>query len=241
MTALHDLTAIQLLALYRSRQLSPVEYLDHLLAHIQRWEPHLCALYAFAPERAMKEARASEARWLKGEPCGELDGVPVTIKELIASRGDPIPQGSAAVPLLPATEDAPPTARLREAGAILLAKTTVPDFGMLSSGLSSFHKLTRNPWDLRMNPGGSSAGAAAAAAAGYGPLHVGTDIGGSVGPPAGRLVRAGRVQAEPRCTSAQTSVARCACRPAGAGWPGSSRASGVSPSTRTTPGAAPGP
>ncbi|WP_435606836.1 amidase [Pseudomonas knackmussii] len=185
MTALHDLTAIQLLALYRSRQLSPVEYLDHLLAHIQRWEPHLCALYAFAPERAMEEARASEARWLKGEPCGELDGVPVTIKELIASRGDPIPQGSAAVPLVPATEDAPPTARLREAGAILLAKTTVPDFGMLSSGLSSFHKLTRNPWDLRMNPGGSSAGAAAAAAAGYGPLHVGTDIGGSVRLPAG--------------------------------------------------------
>lgn len=184
MTALHDLTAVQLLALYRSRQLSPVEYLQHLIAHIERWEPHLCALYAYAPERALGEAREAEARWLKGEPRGELDGVPVTIKELIASVGDPIPQGSAAVPLLPATRDAPPTARLREAGAILLAKTTVPDFGMLSSGLSSFHKLARNPWNLAMNPGGSSAGAAAAAAAGYGPLHVGTDIGGSVRLPA---------------------------------------------------------
>jgi len=184
MTALHDLTAVQLLALYRSRQLSSVEYLQHLIAHIERWEPHLCALYAYAPERALGEAREAEARWLKGEPRGELDGVPVTIKELIASVGDPIPQGSAAVPLTPAIRDAPPTARLREAGAILLAKTTVPDFGMLSSGLSSFHKLARNPWNLAMNPGGSSAGAAAAAAAGYGPLHVGTDIGGSVRLPA---------------------------------------------------------
>ncbi|KAF1066726.1 MAG: Acylamidase [Pseudomonas citronellolis] len=162
-----------------------MEYLQHLLAHIQRWEPQLCALYAFAPERALGEARRSEARWQRGEPLGELDGVPMTIKEIIASRGDAIPQGSAAVPLQPAAEDAPPTARLREAGAILLGKTTVPDFGMLSSGLSSFHKLARNPWDLRMNPGGSSAGAAAAAAAGYGPLHVGTDIGGSVRLPAG--------------------------------------------------------
>ncbi|MDF3935648.1 amidase [Pseudomonas citronellolis] len=184
MTALHDLTAVQLLALYRSRQLSPVEYLRHLIAHIERWEPQLCALYAYAPERALGEAREAEARWLKGEPRGELDGVPVTIKELIASAGDPIPQGSAAVPLTPASQDAPPTARLREAGAILLGKTTVPDFGMLSSGLSSFHKLARNPWNLAMNPGGSSAGAASAAAAGYGPLHLGTDIGGSVRLPA---------------------------------------------------------
>ena len=74
---------------------------------------------------------------------------------------------------------------MREAGAILFAKTTMPDYGMLSSGLSSFHPLARNPWNLARNPGGSSAGAAAAAAAGYGPLHLGTDIGGSVRLPAG--------------------------------------------------------
>ena len=86
---------------------------------------------------------------------------------------------------MPATEDAPPAARLREAGAVLLAKTTMPDFGMLSSGLSSFHALSRNPWALDKGPGGSSAGAAAAAAAGYGPLHLGTDIGGSIRLPAG--------------------------------------------------------
>ena len=85
---------------------------------------------------------------------------------------------------MPAAADAPAAARVREAGAIILAKTTMPDYGMLSSGRSSFHPLTRNPWNLAWNPGGSSAGAGAAAAAGYGPLHLGTDIGGSVRLPA---------------------------------------------------------
>src|SRR5205085_12333869 len=93
--------------------------------------------------------------------------------------------GTAATALQEATEDAPPAARVREAGAVILGKTTMPDYGMLSSGVSSFHPLTRNPWDLSKNPGGSSAGAAAGAAAGYGPLHIGTDIGGSVRLPAG--------------------------------------------------------
>jgi len=185
MTQLHDLPAAQLLALFASRQLSPLDYYDHLLAHIERWEPRIGALYAFNPQRIREQARASTERWNRGVPQGMLDGVPVTIKELIATQGDCIPLGSAATTLVPATEDAPPAARLREAGAIILGKTTVPDFGMLSSGLSSFHGITRNPWDVSQNPGGSSSGAAAAAAAGYGPLHVGTDIGGSVRLPAG--------------------------------------------------------
>ena len=111
--------------------------------------------------------------------------MPLTIKENIATRGVPVPMGTAATVLTPALQDAPPAARMREAGAVFLGKTTMPDYGMLSSGLSSFHKLARNPWDLSKNPGGSSAGAAAAAAAGYGPLHIGTDIGGSVRLPAG--------------------------------------------------------
>ncbi|MDC8784854.1 amidase [Roseateles koreensis] len=182
--ALHALSAVELLAAYRSRQLSPVEVTRAVLAHIERWEPQLQALYAFDPERALQQARASEARWLRGEALA-LDGVPLTLKENIATQGTPMPLGTAASDLIPATEDAPPAARLREAGAVLLAKTTMPDYGMLSSGLSSFHPLSRNPWDLRKNPGGSSAGAAAAAAAGYGPLHVGTDIGGSLRLPAG--------------------------------------------------------
>jgi aspartyl-tRNA(Asn)/glutamyl-tRNA(Gln) amidotransferase subunit A len=110
--------------------------------------------------------------------------VPATIKDNIATKDQPVPLGAASVKLVPSPKDAPPAARLREAGAIIFSKTTMPDYGMLSSGLSSFHPLTRNPWDLSKNPGGSSSGAGAAGAAGYGPLHLGTDIGGSVRLPA---------------------------------------------------------
>jgi len=184
MTAPHELSAAELSAAYRSGALSPVEAAREVLAHIERWEPHLRATYALDAEGALAAARDSEQRWLRGRPLGALDGVPVTIKENIATRGVPVPLGTAATELVPAPEDAPPAARLREAGAVLLAKTTMPDWGMLSSGLSSFHALTRNPWNLARNPGGSSAGAGAAAAAGYGPLHLGTDIGGSVRLPA---------------------------------------------------------
>ncbi|NBT55090.1 MAG: amidase [Betaproteobacteria bacterium] len=149
------------------------------------WEPHLHASYLLRPELALAQARASEARWQRGEQQGPLDGVPVTIKDNIATLGDPVPLGTAATDLTPAAADAPPSARLKEAGAVLVCKTTMPDYGMLSSGLSTFHALARNPWDLSKTPGGSSAGAGAAAAAGYGPLHVGTDIGGSLRLPAG--------------------------------------------------------
>ncbi|HSW18224.1 MAG TPA: amidase [Ramlibacter sp.] len=182
---LHELSATELVAGFRERELSPVEVMREVLAHIERWEPQLQALYLHRPEAALEQARASEARWLRGEPLGPIDGVPVTIKDNIATQGDPTPLGTAAVALTPASADAPPAARVRESGGVLFAKTTMPDFGMLSSGLSSFHPLARNPWDLRKTPGGSSAGAAAAAAAGYGPLHIGTDIGGSVRLPAG--------------------------------------------------------
>jgi aspartyl-tRNA(Asn)/glutamyl-tRNA(Gln) amidotransferase subunit A len=181
----HQLSATALLAAYRARSLSPVEAMRDVLERVAAFEPHIKATYLLNPERAMAEARASEARWTSGAPLGALDGVPATVKDNIATKGDPTPVGTAASDLTPAAQDAPPVARLREAGAIIFSKTTMPDYGMLSSGLSSFHALTRNPWDLSRNPGGSSAGAAAAAAAGYGPLHVGTDIGGSVRLPAG--------------------------------------------------------
>src|SRR6202158_310446 len=183
-TSLHDLSAVDLMAGFRARQFSPSEVLEDVLAHIAVWEPHIKALYAFDPESARATAKASTERWHKGEPTGPLDGVPVTIKDNIATKGVPVPLGAATTKLVPALVDAPPAARLREAGSIIFSKTTMPDFGMLSSGLSSFHPLTRNPWDLRQNPGGSSAGAAAAGAAGYGPLHLGTDIGGCVRLPA---------------------------------------------------------
>ncbi len=183
MTDLADLSASELLDAYRIRKISPVEVLDAVLARIEAWEPRLNALYAFDPASARIAARDSEARWRSGN-ARALDGVPVTIKENIATRGVPIPLGTAARDLTPASDDAPPAARLREAGAVIFAKTTMPDYGMLSSGASSFHPLTRNPWKLALNPGGSSAGAGAAAAAGYGPLHLGTDIGGSIRLPA---------------------------------------------------------
>jgi len=182
--SLHDLSAVELLSHYRDGSLSPLDATRAVLERIAEWEPQLCATYALDPEGALAQARASEARWRSGRPQGALDGVPLMIKENIATQGVPVPLGTAAVELAPAERDAPPAARVREAGAVILGKTTMPDYGMLSSGLSSFHPLARNPWDLTRGPGGSSAGAAAGVAAGYGPLHIGTDIGGSVRLPA---------------------------------------------------------
>lgn len=182
---LHRLSAHELIAGYKAGDFSPVEATESVLKQIERWEPHIAATFLLRPEEALDQARASEARWLRHEPCGPLDGVPITIKDNIATRGDPTPLGTKATRLSPAVDDAPPAARVREAGAVIVSKTTMPDYGMLSSGLSSFHAISRNPWDVARTPGGSSAGAGAAAAAGYGPLHLGTDIGGSIRLPAG--------------------------------------------------------
>ncbi len=178
-----DWSASALLEAYAGKHVSPVEVVKAVISRVEAYEPQLQALYAFDPDAALQDAKASEQRWMKGE-ARALDGVPGTIKENIATRGTPVPLGTAARSLAPAAEDAPPAARLREDGVVILAKTTMPDYGMLSSGLSSFHPLARNPWDLTKNPGGSSAGAGAAAAAGYGPFHIGTDIGGSIRLPA---------------------------------------------------------
>src|SRR5437764_6605409 len=210
MAELHDLSAVELLQRYRAKSVSPSEVFADVEKHIARWEPHLKALYAYDPESARAEAAASTARWMKGAPVGPLDGVTVTVKENIASKGVPTPLGTAALPLTPAAQDSPVPARLREAGAIIFSKTTMPDLGMTSSGVSSFHPLTRNPWDLTKNPGGSSAGAGAAGAAGYGPLHVGTDIGGSVRLPAGWCGLVGLKPSLGRIPIDPPYVARCA-------------------------------
>jgi aspartyl-tRNA(Asn)/glutamyl-tRNA(Gln) amidotransferase subunit A len=127
---------------------------------------------------------ASETRWREGRPLSPLDGVPITIKDNIATKGVPVPVGTAAADFTTATVDQPPAARVREAGCVILGKTTMPDFGMLASGVSSLRGVTRNPWNLDRNTAGSSSGAGAAIAAGYGPLALGTDIGGSVRLPA---------------------------------------------------------
>src|SRR5215467_12574384 len=210
MTALHDLTAIALLQQYRAKKLSPSEVFADIEAHIARWEPHIKALYCYDPEAARAVAKASTERWAKAAPAGALDGVPVTVKENIASKGVPMPLGTAAMPLKPYEQDSPAPARLREAGAVIYSKTTMPDYGMTSSGVSSFHALTRNPWDLSKNPGGSSSGAGAAGAAGYGPLHVGTDIGGSVRLPAGWCGLVGLKPSLGRIPIDPPYVARCA-------------------------------
>jgi aspartyl-tRNA(Asn)/glutamyl-tRNA(Gln) amidotransferase subunit A len=141
-----DLTARALLSAYAGGKLSPVEVMQAVIRRIEAWEPKLNALYAYDPEPLLAEAHASEERWRTGGTLA-LDGVPVTVKENIATRGTPVPLGTAATSLSAAENDAPAPARLREAGAIIIAKTTMPDYGMLSSGLSSFHPLTRNPWN----------------------------------------------------------------------------------------------
>ena len=133
-TKLADCTATQLLALYRSGQASPVEATRAVLERIDRLNPKLNAFCVVAHESAMQSARVSEARWQKarqsGEPCGPLEGVPVSIKDLILTRGWPTLRGSRTVdPAQSWDIDAPATARLREAGAVLLGKTCTPEFG----------------------------------------------------------------------------------------------------------------
>src|ERR1700688_2744756 len=121
-TSLHDLSAVDLVAGFRVRQFSPSEVLEDVLTHIAVWEPHIKALYAFDPEGARATAKASTERWHKGEPIGLLYGVPVTVKDNIATKAVPVPLGAATTELAPAAADAPPAARLREAGAVIFSK-----------------------------------------------------------------------------------------------------------------------
>jgi aspartyl-tRNA(Asn)/glutamyl-tRNA(Gln) amidotransferase subunit A len=202
--SLADLTASDLLALYRSRQASPLEATRAVLARIEATQPHLNAFVQVAADEALASARASESRWQRGAPQGALDGVPVSIKDLILTQGWPTLRGSHTVSADQAWDiDAPATARLREAGAVLLGKTATPEFGCKGETNSPRSGITRNPWDLSKTPGGSSGGAAAAVAAGCGPLAVGTDGAGSVRIPAafcgnfGLKPSFGRVPAHP--------------------------------------------
>lgn len=201
---LTQLTAMELSELYGRRKASPVEVTQAVLDRIDRHDGLINAFAVVDPERALAAARKSEKRWRKGKAIGPLDGVPVSIKELLQTKHWPTVMASRALdPTGPWEVDAPAVARLREQGAVLVGKTTSSEFGYKGVTDTPLHGITRNPWNPDRTPGGSSGGAAAAVAAGFGPLAVGTDGGGSVRIPAsfcglvGLKATFGRVPAYP--------------------------------------------
>jgi len=180
MTDISQLSAAELLRLYHRRDVSPVEVARDALDRIARFEPQINAFVLVDEDGALAAARASEARWSKGEPIGSVDGLPATIKDIIDVKGQPTRKGSLTTPATPATHDAPAVARLKEHGAVLLGKTTTPEFGWIGACHSPLTGITRNPWNLARTTGGSSGGAAAAALLNLGVLHLGTDGAGSI-------------------------------------------------------------
>ncbi|OIJ86123.1 amidase [Streptomyces monashensis] len=182
---LTDLTAVQLLDGYRKGEFSPVEATEQALERARRIQPEVNAFVRLTEEDALARAREAQARWRRGEPAGLLDGVPVTVKDILLLRGHPTLRGSSTVPEQGGwAEDAPSVARLREHGAVFLGKTTTPEFGWKGVTDSPLSGITRNPHDPSRTSGGSSGGSAAAVALGAGPLSLGTDGGGSIRIPA---------------------------------------------------------
>ncbi|MFI8216120.1 amidase [Streptomyces sp. NPDC085932] len=185
MTELTELTAVRLLDGYREGEFSPVEATRAALRRAEEIQPEVNAFVRLTAEDALERARESEERWRRGEPRGLLDGVPVTVKDILLLRGAPTLRGSKAVdPVGRWDEDAPSVARLREHGAVFLGKTTTPEYGWKGVTDSPLSGVTRNPYDPARTAGGSSGGSAAAVALGAGPLSLGTDGGGSVRIPA---------------------------------------------------------
>ena len=184
MSDLATLTAVEQAQIIRDRRASPVEVTRAVLDRIAAWEPRINAFATLDAEGALNAARAAEAMVMAGVPLGPLHGVPVTIKDVQAVEGLPTRRGSRLTPATPATADAPLVSRLREAGGIILGKTTATENGWtaVSSGPLTGH--THNPWMHGRTAGGSSSGAAALAGAGCGALHLGTDGAGSIRLPA---------------------------------------------------------
>ena len=176
-------SAEEMLELFARRALSPVEVLQAVTERVARYNPALNAFVSLNP-RAIEAAEASTGRWRAGRPIGALDGVPVTVKDLVDLAGFPTRRGSRLTDPAPVADDAPMVVGLKAAGAVILGKTTTTEFGWKSPGDCPLNGITRNPWDPTRTPGGSSSGAGAAGAAGFGPLHIGTDAGGSVRIPA---------------------------------------------------------
>ncbi|POX56077.1 amidase [Streptomyces sp. Ru71] len=185
MTELTELTATELVEGYRKGEFDPVEATRAVLERAERVQPDVNAFVRLLPEDALEQARASAGRWRRGEPAGLLDGVPVTVKDILLLRGHPTLRGSRTIEAAgPWAEDAPSVARLREHGAVFVGKTTTPEFGWKGVTDSPLSGVTRNPYGSSRTAGGSSGGSAAAVALGAGPLSLGTDGGGSVRIPA---------------------------------------------------------
>lgn len=181
----HEMAAAELSSAYASKDLSPVEVAEALLGRIEALDAGINSFCLIDAATSLSQAEASEARWLAGEPLSPLDGVPVGVKDLLLTTGWPTRRGSLTVdPNGPWTEDAPTVARLKEAGAVMIGKTTTPEFGWKGSTDSPLTGITRNPWNKAKTPGGSSGGSSAALAARFCPLALGTDGGGSIRIPA---------------------------------------------------------
>ncbi len=178
------LSVAELLSRYRRKDLSPVEMVDAVLEQVDRHNGVVNAYCCVDRQGARRSAREAEARWMAGAPRGLVDGVPVGIKDNLLVAGMPARFGSRLTSDAPSTHDAPAVARLREQGAILIGKTTMPEFGWKAVTDSPLTGVTRNPWDTRKTPGGSSGGAVAAVVLGMGNIHLGTDGGGSIRIPA---------------------------------------------------------
>ncbi|MFJ9893533.1 amidase family protein [Streptomyces sp. NPDC091280] len=179
-------TAAELRQGFADGSVTPLDALQAALDQIDTVNGALNAVVAVDRERAAHAAQEAGRRWEKGSPLSVLDGIPVTVKDSVRAVGMPWRHGAAPNDTLPDCQaDSPPAARLREAGAVIVGKTTMPDFGMLASGVSSLYGIVRNPWGLAASPGGSSSGAGASLAAGIGWGAVGSDIAGSVRLPAG--------------------------------------------------------
>ena len=174
----------EVLALYQKRKLSPVEMTEACLKQVLKYNPALNAFSFLDEKHAMRQAKGAEARWMKNEPVGNLDGIPVTIKDWFHHKGWPTRYGSLVSSPINQPADSPPVARLREQGAIFIGKTTLPEYGHKGVTHSPLTGITRNPWNMAKTPGGSSGGAAVAAATGMGLLHLGSDAGGSIRIPA---------------------------------------------------------
>lgn len=178
------MSATRLIAGFRDLEFTPIDALEACLDRISRYNPSLNALTTFNTERAQAEAKASTARWASGLPCGPLDGVPIGVKDMQDVQGLPTTNGNPLMRGNVAQQDSLIVARLRQDGAIVVAKTNVPEFGAGGNSVNPVWGATGNPYDPRRIAGGSSGGSAAALAASFLPLCTGSDTGGSLRVPA---------------------------------------------------------